>query len=88
LSHTDPDRKTQRSAVAKWLLTPFGARAVGVIAVIAVLAIIAGLAVVSQVTDQMRRDAETRLERHTSDVGTVLEADAIVSSRTVATSDV
>jgi len=73
LHQMDPDRTTQRSAVAKWLLTPFGARAAGVIAVVAVLAIIAGLAVVSQVTDQMRRDAEIRLDRHASDVAGVLE---------------
>jgi diguanylate cyclase (GGDEF)-like protein len=63
----------KRATIAKWLNTPFGARAVGLIAVIAVLAVVAGIAVVSQVTDQMRREADTRLEGQASDVARLLE---------------
>ena len=62
-----------RSGMSRWVLTPFGARAAGLIAIIAVLGVIAGVAVVSQVTDQMRRDADARLASHTSDEGRVLE---------------
>jgi len=57
----------------RWVLTPFGARAAGLIAIIAALGVIAGIAVVSQVTDQMRRDADARLASHTFDEGRVLE---------------
>ncbi|HEV8545975.1 MAG TPA: diguanylate cyclase [Candidatus Limnocylindrales bacterium] len=64
---------TSRSLIAKWLRTPFGARAAGVVAVIVVLALVAGLAVVTQVTDQMRRDADARLDGHAADVAGLLE---------------
>src|SRR6266540_1143989 len=64
---------TPRSGVMRWVLTPFGARAAGLIAIIAALGVIAGIAVVSQVTDQMRRDADARLASHTFDEGRVLE---------------
>jgi diguanylate cyclase (GGDEF)-like protein len=67
------DRMTKRSIVSKWLVTPFGARAIVLIAIIAVLAVVAGVAVVSQVTDQMRREADARLDAHATDVGRVLE---------------
>ncbi len=63
----------KRATIAKWLNTPFGARAVGLIAIIAVLAIVAGIAVVSQVTDQMRREADARLAGQASDVARLLE---------------
>ncbi len=52
---------------------PIGARAAGLITIIAVLGVVAGVAVVSQVTDQMRRDADARLASHSSDEGRVLE---------------
>jgi diguanylate cyclase (GGDEF)-like protein len=63
----------KRATIAKWLSTPFGARAVGLIAIIAVLAVVAGIAVVSQVTDQMRREADARLEGQASDVARLLQ---------------
>jgi diguanylate cyclase (GGDEF)-like protein len=67
------DRTEPRSIVARWLLTPFGARAAVVIAITAVLAIVAGISVVSQVTDQMRREAEARLDSHASEVARSLQ---------------
>jgi diguanylate cyclase (GGDEF)-like protein len=63
----------QRSSPAKWLLTPFGARSAVLIAILAVLAVVAGLAVVTQVTDQMRREADARLDGHATDVTRLLE---------------
>jgi diguanylate cyclase (GGDEF)-like protein len=72
LQNLTPDR-TRRSTVSKWLVTPFGARAVVLIAVIAVLAVVAGVAVVSQVTDQMRREADARLDGQATDVARLLE---------------
>ncbi|MEA2483527.1 MAG: hypothetical protein QOC55_1474 [Thermoleophilaceae bacterium] len=66
-----PDRVPRPSTVARRVLSPFGARAVMVIAIIAALAIVAGVAVVSQVTDQMRREADARL---------VAQAGALASS--------
>jgi diguanylate cyclase (GGDEF)-like protein len=69
----DPNRTAQRSTVAKWLLTTFGARSPGLIAIVAVLAVVAGLAVVTQVTDQMRREADVRLDGQASDVTRLLE---------------
>ena len=69
----NPDRTAQRSAVAKLLLTPFGARSPGLIAIVAVLAVVAGFAVVTQVTDQMRREADARLDGQASDVARLLE---------------
>ena len=64
---------TTRSTIAKWIATPFGARAVGLMAIIAVLAVIAGVAVVSQVTDQMRREADVRLDGQATDVSRLLQ---------------
>jgi diguanylate cyclase (GGDEF)-like protein len=69
----DPNRTAQRSTVAKLLLTRFGARSPGLIAIVAVLAVVAGLAVVTQVTDQMRREADVRLDSQASDVTRLLE---------------
>ena len=57
----------------------FGTRSVGLIAVLALLAVVAGVAVVSQVTDQMRRDADARLDRHAGDLATTLH-DTIASA--------
>ena len=54
-------------------MTPTGARAAWMIAVVVVLAIVAGVAVVVQVTDQMRREADDRLSDHATDAAQVLE---------------
>ena len=67
------DRSAQTSAAARWLGVPFGARAAGLIAVVAALLAVAGIVVVAQVTDQMRRDADARLDSHASDVARLLD---------------
>jgi diguanylate cyclase (GGDEF)-like protein len=64
---------TEHPVVAKWFVTPSGARGVWMIAIVAILAIVAGIAVVAQVTDQMRREADTRLDDHARDVAQVLD---------------
>ena len=67
------DIAERRSIVGGWLLTPFGARAALVMAITGVLAVVAGILVVSQVTDQMRREADGRLERHATEVAQALQ---------------
>ncbi len=62
----------QRPTIAR-LLAPFGARAAALLIVIGTLAIIAGIAVVSQVTGQMRHEADARLDTHASNVARLLE---------------
>src|SRR5438093_13777881 len=59
---------------------PGTARTVGVIAVTAVLALAAGFVVVSQITGQMRGEAEARLDRFsTQEAGTLEELMASAS---------
>jgi diguanylate cyclase (GGDEF)-like protein len=72
LQDLSPDPTRQRS-VAQSALAAFGARTTALIATIAVLAVVAGVAVVSQVTDQMRREADVRLDSQATDVARNLE---------------
>ena len=67
------DRRSRRPPVARWLLDALGARTAALIVTIAVLAVIAGIAVVSQVTDQMRREADARLDAQATDIARSLE---------------
>jgi diguanylate cyclase (GGDEF)-like protein len=77
------DRAKQRSIIPAWLPTPLGARAAVVMAITAVLAIVAGFFVVSQVTDQMGREAEARLEVHTTEVSDALQEIMASASRDI-----
>jgi hypothetical protein len=77
------DRATQRSIIPTWLPMPLGARAAVVMAITAVLAIVAGFFVVSQVTDQMGREAEARLEVHTTEVSDALKEIMASASRDI-----
>jgi diguanylate cyclase (GGDEF)-like protein len=72
LQDLSPDPTRQRS-VAQSALAAFGARTTALIATIAVLAVVAGVAVVSQVTDQMRHEADARLDSQATDVARNLE---------------
>ncbi|TAL05932.1 MAG: diguanylate cyclase [Chloroflexota bacterium] len=63
---------TLRPDIGKSHFGPFGARTLLVVVVLAALAIIAGSTVVSQVTDQMRREADARQDRRAEDVATTL----------------
>jgi diguanylate cyclase (GGDEF)-like protein len=66
--HNDtPERAEHRFILARLLLSPFGSRAAVVMLITAVLAVVAGITVVSQVTDQMGREAQARLDRHAAD---------------------
>jgi diguanylate cyclase (GGDEF)-like protein len=67
------DGAKQRSILPRLLVTSFRARAAAVIAITAVLAVVAGIIVVSQVTDQMGREAEARLERHATEAARALQ---------------
>jgi hypothetical protein len=77
------DRAKQRSIIPAWLPTPLGARTAVVMAITAVLAIVAGFFVVSQVTDQMGREAEARLEVHTTEVSDALQEIMASASRDI-----
>jgi diguanylate cyclase (GGDEF)-like protein len=77
------DRNPQRFTAVRWLLRPFGARAAVLIGICAVLAVIAGFVVVSQVTDEMGREAEARLQRHAGE-----EAQALQEIMDSASSDI
>lgn len=65
---------TLRPEIAKAHFGPFGARTSLVVLVLAALAIIAGSTVVSQVTDQMRREADARQDGRAEDVASSLTA--------------
>jgi diguanylate cyclase (GGDEF)-like protein len=58
---------------ANWLRTPGGARVGLLIVVLGLLAAVAGVAVVDQVTDQMRREADARLTGQATDAAGRLE---------------
>jgi diguanylate cyclase (GGDEF)-like protein len=60
----DTDELNAQATRPRRIRLPNGIRGAIVVAVIALLATVAGAAVVLQVTDQMRRDDETRLDRH------------------------
>ena len=66
-----------------WARLPIGARALLVISITALLAVIAGIVVVSQVTGQMRSEAESRLDRHASDEAGLLEEFMASASRDI-----
>src|SRR5882757_8939652 len=71
---TERTEGAQRKAgLAGWIRTPFGARASGVVAMMVVLALIAGIAVVSQITGQMRNEADARLDAHAAAVASRLQ---------------
>ena len=65
---------TLRPEIGKAHFGPFGARSSLVIFVLAALAIIAGSTVVSQVTDQMRREADAHQDGRAEDVASSLAA--------------
>jgi diguanylate cyclase (GGDEF)-like protein len=72
LHKRSPHQPDQRAGLARRVLAPLDARASVIIAVVAVLALVAGVAVFSQVTDQMRRDADGRLDDHVATVSTAV----------------
>jgi diguanylate cyclase (GGDEF)-like protein len=67
------ERIQRTLAVPGRIRTPFGSRSSLIIAMIAVLAVVAGLIVVSEVTGQMRREADARLDAHAAIVARSLE---------------
>jgi diguanylate cyclase (GGDEF)-like protein len=73
--HSDERIEGRRAGfdLARWTRLPIGARAAVVIVVTVLLAVVAGAVVVTQLTDQMRREAEARLDRHTSDEAASLQ---------------
>jgi diguanylate cyclase (GGDEF)-like protein len=73
----------KRLTAPGWLKSPFGARSSLVIALVAVLALIAGSLVVLQITNQMRREDDTRLAAQAG-----LVSDAIAETMTAASSDI
>ena len=77
------DRATKRSSFSRWLPTPFGARAAVVMAITGVLAVAAGVFVVSQVTDQIGRGAEARLDGHVTEEARALEENMASASRDI-----
>jgi len=72
-----PTQRTEQASRtfgrAGWFRTPFGARASFVVAMMVLLALVAGAAVVSQVTGQMRSEADARLDAHATDVAHIVE---------------
>jgi diguanylate cyclase (GGDEF)-like protein len=54
------------------LRTPFAARSTAVIAVVTLLAVIAAFLTVSQITGQMRREADVRLDAHAATVASAV----------------
>ncbi len=74
---------TLRPEIGKAHFGPFGARSSLVIFVLAALATIAGSTVVSQVTDQMRREADARQDGRAEDV-----ASSLAATMTSASSDI
>lgn len=56
-----------------WIRAPFSARASLVVMAMAILALVAGVAVVSQITGQMRTEADARLDAHAADVALAVE---------------
>jgi diguanylate cyclase (GGDEF)-like protein len=79
LHHIVANGRTQASSAARWLHLRVGARVATLIMIIGLLAAVAGVAVVSQVTEQMRRDADTRLAAHVADVAGLL-SDTVASA--------
>ncbi|MBI2782244.1 MAG: GGDEF domain-containing protein [Chloroflexi bacterium] len=63
----------RKAGVAGWIRTPFGARASAIVMMMALLGTVAGVAVVSQITGQMRSEADARLDAHSVDVARALE---------------
>ena len=74
---------TLRPEIGKAHFGPFGARSSLVIFVLAALAIIAGSTVVSQVTDQMRREADAHQDGRAEDVASSLAAIMTSASSTI-----
>ena len=71
LDESQPDHLHERGRGIRGLgalRRPFDVRSSSVIAVVAVLALVAGFTVFSQITDQMRRDADARLDAHAVEV--------------------
>ena len=73
----------KRLTVPGWLKSPFGARSSLVIALVALLALIAGSLVVLQITEEMRREDDTRFAAQAG-----LVSDAIEETMTAASSDI
>ena len=63
----------RRAGITGWIRTPFGARASVVVLMMALLGMVAGIAVVSQITGQMRSEADARLDAQAGDVALALE---------------
>jgi diguanylate cyclase (GGDEF)-like protein len=76
------DRAERRSVLARWLPT-LAPRTAVVIVITAVLAVVAGMVVVSQVTDQMGREAENRLERQAAEDARALQEIMAAASRDI-----
>lgn len=70
----------RRLGVPSRLRSPFGSRSSLIIATIAVLAIVAGVVVFSQVTGQMRREADDRLDAHAAVLARSLEETIVGAS--------
>ncbi|MBI3744979.1 MAG: hypothetical protein HY264_00335, partial [Chloroflexi bacterium] len=71
-----PSRAARAAVTSRRLMRPIGGRAPVVIAAVVALAIVAGGAVLLQVTNQMRREADGRLNIHVAGQAAILH-DAI-----------
>jgi len=67
------ERVPKKAGITGWIRTPFGARASAIVMMMALLGTIAGVAVVSQITGQMRSEADARLDAHSVNVARTLE---------------
>ena len=67
------ERALRKAGLPGWIRTPFSARASLVVAAVAILALVAGVAVVSQITGQMRSEADDRLDAHAASVALAVE---------------
>src|SRR6185295_4307302 len=74
LSTARTDHGPKRAGLAGWIRTPFGGRASSVVVLTVLLALVAGIAVVSQITGQMRSEADTRLDAFAGNVAMTLES--------------
>ncbi|MEP6469615.1 MAG: sensor domain-containing diguanylate cyclase [Chloroflexota bacterium] len=77
------DRAGRRSILARWLPGALATRTAVVILITAVLAVVAGIVVVSQVTDQMGREAENRLGRQAVEAASDLHEIMAAASRDI-----